>query len=342
MDIKRLSRQTCRFLQPPGVVSWANVGGRLERQGPLGSYFDVTDDDSFFGKKTWEQGEAEMQALALRRALQKGGLTPQDVDCVFAGDLLNQNIGATFSLRDFAIPFYGVYGACSTMGESLSLAAMAVAGGFARIAAAQTSSHFCTAERQYRAPVPYGSQRAPTAQWTATAAGCCVVGAQSEGPYITHTVRGRIVDLGVTDVANMGAAMAPAASATLLHYLRDTHAEPPDFDAIYTGDLGHVGSQLFRELLAAEGLLIKNHVDCGCILYDASEQAVKSGGSGAGCCAAVLCAHILPRLERGTQKRVLFLATGALMSQTTFLQKESIPAVAHLVELTAPEKGAAS
>ena len=209
MDIKRLSRQTCRLLQPPGVVSWASVAGRLERQGPLGAYFDITDDDSFFGKKTWEQGEAEMQAMALRRALQKGGLTPRDVDCVFAGDLLNQNIGATFSLRDFAIPFYGVYGACSTMGEGLSLAAMAVAGGFARIAAAQTSSHFCTAERQYRAPVPYGSQRAPTAQWTATAAGCCVVGAQSEGPYITHTTRGRIVDLGVTDAANMGAAMAP-------------------------------------------------------------------------------------------------------------------------------------
>ncbi len=215
MDIKRLSRQTCRLTDPPGVVSWASVAGRLERQGPLGGSIDITDDDSFFGKKTWEQGEAEMQALALRRALRKGGLTPQDVDCIFAGDLLNQNIGATFSLRDFDIPFYGVYGACSTMGESLSLAAMAVAGGFARIAAAQTSSHFCTAERQYRAPVPYGSQRAPTAQWTATAAGCCVVGVQSAGPYITHTTRGRIVDLGVTDAANMGAAMAPAAHDTL-------------------------------------------------------------------------------------------------------------------------------
>ena len=186
MDIKRLSRQTCRLLQPPGVVSWASVAGRLERQGPLGAYFDITDDDSFFGKKTWEQGEAEMQAMALRRALQKGGLTPRDVDCVFAGDLLNQNIGATFSLRDFAIPFYGVYGACSTMGEGLSLAAMAVAGGFARIAAAQTSSHFCTAERQYRAPVPYGSQRTPTAQWTTTAAGCTSLGSDGPGPYVTH------------------------------------------------------------------------------------------------------------------------------------------------------------
>lgn len=209
MDIKRLSRQTCRLTDPPGVVSWASVAGRLERQGPLGGSIDITDDDSFFGKKTWEQGEAEMQALALRRALRKGGLTPQDVDCVFAGDLLNQNIGATFSLRDFDIPFYGVYGACSTMGESLSLAAMAVAGGFARIAAAQTSSHFCTAERQYRMPVPYGSQRSPTAQWTATAAGCTLLSAQGPGPYITHVTCGKIVDQGITDPNNMGAAMAP-------------------------------------------------------------------------------------------------------------------------------------
>ena len=202
MDIKRLSRQTCRLTDPPGVVSWASVAGRLERQGPLGGSIDITDDDSFFGKKTWEQGEVEMQALALRRALQKGGLTPQDVDCVFAGDLLNQNIGATFSLRDFDIPFYGVYGACSTMGESLSLAAMAVAGGFARIAAAQTSSHFCTAERQYRMPVPYGSQRTPTAQWTATAAGCCILSNEGRGPAVTHAAIGRIVDRGITDANN--------------------------------------------------------------------------------------------------------------------------------------------
>ena len=338
MDVKRLSRQTCRFLQPPGVVSFAAVAGKLEGEGPLGGCFDAVGTDAFCGKKTWEQGEAQMQADALRLALQKGGLAAEDVDCAFAGDLLNQNIGATFALRDFNIPFYGVYGACSTMGETLSLAAMAVASGAVRMAAAQTSSHFCTAERQYRMPLPYGSQRSPTAQWTATAAGCCILGAQAEGPYITHVTRGRIVDLGVTDMTNMGAAMAPAAASTLLHYFADTHTEPQEFDCIYTGDLGQVGSSLLRELLAAEGLLVKNHVDCGCILFDAAEQQVKSGGSGPGCCAAVLCGHILPRLLRRSQKRVLFVATGALMSQTTFLQKESIPAVAHLVELRAPEK----
>ena len=321
MDIKRLSRQTCRLTDPPGVVSWASVAGQLERQGPLGGSIDITDDDSFFGKKTWEQGEAEMQALALRRALQKGGLTPQDVDCVFAGDLLNQNIGATFSLRDFDIPFYGVYGACSTMGESLSLAAMAVAGGFARIAAAQTSSHFCTAERQYRAPVPYGSQRAPTAQWTATAAGCCVVGVQSAGPYITHTTRGRIVDLGVTDAANMGAAMAPAAHDTLTALFRDTATTPRDYDLIVTGDLGYLGHALLTELFRRDGVeLGDNCTDCGLLLYDRVKQDMHAGGSGCGC--------------SGRWQRLVFAPTGALLSPTSSFQGESVPGICHAVVLS--------
>ena len=326
MDIKRLSRQTCRFLRPPGVVSWANVGGRLERQGPLGSYFDVTDDDSFFGKKTWEQGEAEMQAIALRRALQKGGLTPEDVDCVFAGDLLNQNIGATFSLRDFAIPFYGVYGACSTMGESLSLAAMAVAGGFARLAAAQTSSHFCTAERQYRAPVPYGSQRAPTAQWTATAAGCCVVGAQSEGP---------IVDWGITDAANMGAAMAPAAYDTLAALFRDTGTAPSDYDLVVTGDLGYLGHALLTELFRRDGVVLgDNCTDCGILLYHRIRQDMHAGGSGCGCSAAVFNGYLLHGLRTGKWQRLVFAPTGALLSPTSTFQGESIPGICHAVVLS--------
>ena len=334
MDIKRLSRQTCRLTDPPGVVSWASVAGRLERQGPLGGSIDITDDDSFFGKKTWEQGEAEMQALALRRALRKGGLTPQDVDCVFAGDLLNQNIGATFSLRDFDIPFYGVYGACSTMGESLSLAAMAVAGGFARIAAAQTSSHFCTAERQYRAPVPYGSQRAPTAQWTATAAGCCVVGAQSAGPYITHTTRGRIVDLGVTDAANMGAAMAPAAHDTLTALFRDTATTPRDYDLIVTGDLGRLGHEVVTDLFARDGVdMTKNYKDCGLLLYDLERQDMHMGGSGCGCSAAVLNGYLLRGMREGKWNRIIFAPTGALLSPTSTMQGESIPGVCHAVIL---------
>lgn len=332
MDIKRLSRQTCRLTDPPGVVSWASVAGRLERQGPLGGSIDITDDDSFFGKKTWEQGEAEMQALALRRALRKGGLTPQDVDCVFAGDLLNQNIGATFSLRDFDIPFYGVYGACSTMGESLSLAAMAVAGGFARIAAAQTSSHFCTAERQYRMPVPYGSQRSPTAQWTATAAGCTLLSAQGPGPYITHVTCGKIVDQGITDPNNMGAAMATAAYDTLRAYFADTHTGPADYDAIFTGDLGELGHEIVMDLFRQDGVdMTRNYEDCGMLLYDRDRQDMHAGGSGCGCSAAVFNGYLLTGLKQGRWRRILFAPTGALLSPTSSFQGESIPGICHLV-----------
>ena len=338
MTSKRLGRQTVRLAQPPSVVSYANIGGKFEGNGPLSEHFDQLCPDSFFGKDTWEQAESAMQQRVLERALEKGGLMPKDLDYVLAGDLLNQCIGTAFGLRGFDIPFFGLYGACSTMGESLALGSLLISGGHARMTACMTSSHFCTAERQYRMPVPYGSQRTPTAQWTATASGCCILADQGDGPYITHVTCGRIVDKGITDVNNMGAAMAPAAAATLLRYLTDTNTQPQEFDAICTGDLGHVGSQLFRELLAAEGLLLKNHVDCGSLLYDAEGQSVHSGASGPGCCAAVLCGHLLPRLERRGQRRVLFLATGALMSQTTFLQKESIPAISHLVELAAPEE----
>ena len=339
MDVKRLSRQTCRFLRPPGVVSFAAVAGRLEGDGPLGGWFDAVAEDSFCGRDTWEQGEAQMQADALRLALQKGGLSAEDVDCVFAGDLLNQNIGATFALRDFNIPFYGVYGACSTMGETLSLAAMAVACGFASMAAAQTSSHFCTAERQYRMPLPYGSQRSPTAQWTATAAGCCILSRQAEGPYITHAVRGRIVDLGVTDMTNMGAAMAPAAFDTLSALFRDTGTAPKDYDLILTGDLGDVGSRLVVELFRREGVTLENYTDCGLLLYDRKRQDMHAGGSGCGCSAAVLNGMVLEGMRRGKWHRVLFAPTGALLSPTSSFQGESIPGICHAVALSAAKEG---
>ena len=333
MQVKRLGRQTTLFCDPVGVVSWASVVGRMEGSGPLGGSFDLVNEDSFFGQATWEQAEARMQGEALELALQKGGLKAEDVDCVFAGDLLNQNIGATFGLRDYGIPFYGVYGACSTMGESLSLAAMAVAGGSASLAAAQASSHFCTAERQYRTPLPYGSQRAPTAQWTATAAGCCIVGRASEGPYVTHITRGRIVDLGVTDMTNMGAAMAPAAFDTLQAVFRDTGTAPGDYDLILTGDLGDVGSRIVLELFAREGVALENYTDCGLLLYDRKRQDMHAGGSGCGCSAAVLCGYLLPEMRRGRWRRVLFAPTGALLSPTSSFQGESIPGICHAVVL---------
>ena len=329
------------FDAPPVISAWGSAGGKKEGEGPLASAFDYLTQDAAFADENcanWEQAESILQQKAAGICLRKAGIAAKDVDLTFAGDLQAQCTASNYTLRTLATPFAGLYGACSTMTEALCLGAAFAAAGLGRQILAMTSSHFCAAERQFRTPLEYGAKRTPTAQWTATAAGCCLLRPAGQGVGIAAATLGRVQDYNIKDINNMGAAMAPAAAATLLHYLADTHAELRDFDCIYTGDLGLVGSQMLRELLAAEGLLLKNHADCGCLLYDAGEQRVKSGGSGAGCCAAVLCGHILPKLLRRGSRRVLFLATGALMSQTTFLQKESIPAVAHLVELTAPEK----
>ena len=333
MTSRRRGRQTVALLRPPSVVSYANVGGKFEANGPLAGHFDLLCTDSFFGKDTWEQAESAMQQEALTRALEKGGLTPAELDYVLAGDLLNQCIGTAFGLRDFQIPFFGLYGACSTMGESLALGSLLLSGGHARTAACMTSSHYCTAERQYRMPVPYGSQRTPTAQWTATAAGCCILGDQGDGPYITHVTRGRIVDLGVTDMTNMGAAMAPAAFDTLQAVFRDTGTVPGDYDLILTGDLGDVGSRIVLELFAREGVTLENYTDCGLVLYDRKRQDMHAGGSGCGCSAAVLCGYLLPEMRRGRWRRVLFAPTGALLSPTSSFQGESIPGICHAVVL---------
>ena len=340
METKRIGAQTLRFSRPPRVESFANIGAKLEGQGPLADYFDELSEDSFFGEKTWEKGEARMQKRVLSRALEKATRRPEELDLIFAGDLLNQCIGTSFALREFGVPLCGVYGACSTMGESLALAAMSIDGGFARRAAAMTSSHFCTAERQYRAPVPYGSQRAPTAQWTATAAGCCVVGAQSEGPYITHTTRGRIVDLGVTDAANMGAAMAPAAHDTLSALFRDTGTTPRDYDLIVTGDLGYLGHDLLVELFRRDGVTLgDNCTDCGILLYDRAKQDMHAGGSGCGCSAAVLNGYLLQGLRTGKWQRMVFAPTGALLSPTSSFQGESVPGICHAVVLSHTKEG---
>lgn len=330
---------TLLFAQPPVISAWAAVGGKKEGEGPLAPGFDELCRDNRFGQPSWEAAEKYLQLRAARLCMQKGQVAQQQLDLVLAGDLQAQCTASGYALRELGVPFAGLFGACSTMAESLALGAALCSAGYARRLLAMSSSHFCAAERQFRTPLSYGAVRTPTAQWTATAAGCCLLEAQGRGPRITAAVLGRVQDYGIRDINNMGAAMAPAAAATLLRYFGDTHTEPQDYDCIYTGDLGQVGSGMLQELLAAEGLLVKNHLDCGCLLYDPARQQVKSGASGAGCCAAVLCARILPRLARGSQKRVLFVATGALMSQTTFLQKESIPAVAHLVELRSGQDG---
>lgn len=330
---------TLLFPTPPVVAAHAAIGGKKEGEGPLAACFDELSADNFFGQSNWEAAEKEMALRAARLCLKKAETTPDNVSLALAGDLQAQCTASSYALRELGIPFVGLFGACSTMAEALGLGAALCSAGMADGLLAMTSSHFCAAERQFRTPLSYGAVRTPTAQWTATAAGCCLVQAEGRGPRITAAAFGRVQDYAIKDINNMGAAMAPAAAATLLRYFEDTHTDPQDYDCIYTGDLGQVGSGLLHELLAAEGLLVKNHLDCGCLLYDPARQKVKSGASGSGCCAAVLCTRILPRLARGGQERVLFVATGALMSQTTFLQKESIPAVAHLVELRGAENG---
>ena len=335
METKRIGAQTLRFSRPPRVESFANIGAKLEGQGPMADYFDELSEDSFFGEKTWEKGEARMQKRVLSRALEKATRRPEELDLIFAGDLLNQCIGTSFALREFGVPLCGVYGACSTMGESLALAAMSIDGGFARRAAAMTSSHFCTAERQYRMPVPYGSQRTPTAQWTATGSGCCLLACEGEGPYITHVTTGKIVDKGVTDANNMGAAMAPAAYDTLCALFRDTRTKPEDYDLIVTGDLGRLGHQIVSDFFARDGLpLGERYTDCGLLLYDIESQDMHCGGSGCGCSASVLCGYLLRGMREGRWQRMIFAPTGALLSPTTTLQGESIPGICHALILS--------
>ena len=330
-----MGRQTVALAAPPSVVSFANIGGKFEGNGPLADSFDELNEDSFFGQKTWEQGESVMQKRVLENALKKAGLESAQLDYILAGDLLNQCIGSSFALRDFGIPFYGLYGACSTMGESLSLAALLIDGGFAERCAALTSSHFCTAERQYRMPVPYGSQRPPAAQWTATAAGCTILAAEGPGPYVTHVTCGTIEDLGICDANNMGAAMAPAAYKTLTALFRETHTTPRDYDLILTGDLGELGHAIVLDFFRRDGLdLTGNYFDCGMLLYDRKNQDMHAGASGCGCSAAVLNGYVLSGMRAGRWKRVVFAPTGALLSPTSSFQVESIPGICHAVCLS--------
>ena len=331
--MKRLGRYTLLFERRPAILGHAAVCGKKEAAGPLARDFDQTFLDSYLNQESWEKAESMLQTEAANLAIRKAGLQKQDINMVFAGDLLNQCISSTFGLRGMDIPFLGQYGACSTMAQTLIMASIMVECGAANYACAVTSSHFCTAERQYRMPLPYGSQRSPTAQWTATAAGCCILGAQAEGPYITHVTRGRIVDLGVTDMTNMGAAMAPAAFDTLQAVFRDTGTVPGDYDLILTGDLGDVGSRIVLELFAREGVALENYTDCGLLLYDRKRQDMHAGGSGCGCSAAVLCGYLLPEMRRGRWRRVLFAPTGALLSPTSSFQGESIPGICHAVVL---------
>lgn len=326
---------TIIFKNIPSISSYASVVGKKEGEGPLSLHFDIIENDTKFGQDTWEKAESQMQQISAQTALKKANLNKEDIDVMFAGDLLNQCIGSGYSARELNIPFYGLYGACSTMAESLSLASIFVSFGVVNRALALTSSHFCSAERQFRQPLEYGGQRTPTAQWTATGSGAIIVENSDNPPYVKAVTIGKITDLGVKDISNMGAAMAPSAYNTIKSFLQATNSKPNDYDLILTGDLGVVGSDLLIELLLKDGIDIsKIHNDCGKMLYDLNSQDVHAGGSGCGCGASVLCSLILSQVKSGVLKDVLFLGTGALMSTTSTQQGESIPGIAHLVHIS--------
>ena len=327
-------RQSFRLCNPPVITTWASVAGKKESEGPLNQYFDYTDNDSYFGQKTWEQAEKRMQQTALQKLCEKAGLQPKDLGLVFSGDLLNQCIGSSFTLRNTEIPHIGLYGACSTMAESLLLSSMAVAGGFSDRVVAMTSSHFASSERQYRFPLGYGGQRTPTAQWTVTGSGAALVCSTGKGPKITSCTIGTVTDLGIRDANNMGAAMAPAALATIRAHFDDLKLGPDDYDLIVTGDLGQLGKEALLSLAQRSGISLGGKLaDCGTLVFDLINQDVHSGGSGCGCSAITLCGYLLDKLKSGAYNRILFCGTGALLSPVSTQQGLPIPGVCHAVSI---------
>lgn len=337
----RIGKSTIALENPVTISSFAAVGGKKEGDGPYASCFDYIDTDDYFGQSSFELAESAMQGLALQNAIEKRGIEAEALSLLIGGDLLNQCIGTSFGTRDFRVPFFGIYGACSTMSEGLTLASLLTDSGAAKTAAAITSSHFCTAERQYRFPLEYGGQRTPTSQWTATASGALLVEQNCGAPYVRAVTVGTIEDKGITDANNMGAAMAPAAYSTISQFLKDTGYKPSDFDAIVTGDLGNVGSRILCELFERDGISLRGkHLDCGRMIYDQNAQDVHAGGSGCGCAASMLCGYFLPEIKAGRLKNILFAATGALLSPTSSQQGMSIPGISHLAWISA-EKGEA-
>ena len=316
------------------ITSFAAVVGKIESQGPYGDEFDEIVEDNKGSAETWEQAEALLQTKALQHAMDKAGLAPENADLIIAGDLLNQCTGSSYGLKDFYIPFLGIYGACSTFAEGLLLSAAMVNAGYVDNSAAVTSSHFSSAERQFRFPLNYGGVRTPTAQWTATAAGAAIVTPALAPPYIRAATVGKIQDMGITDLNNMGAAMAGAAYDTINRHFKHMGTHPETYDLIITGDLGEVGSEMLYDLFKRDGVELKSrHKDCGLMLYDRERQDVHAGGSGCGCSASMMCGHFLKQVKRGELKRILYAATGALMSPTMVQQGGSIPGISHAVEI---------
>lgn len=332
-----LGKQSIQFEKRPYIISSASVVGSKEAQGPMGELFDKVGYDDKFGGQTWEEAESILQKEALEIALSKAELTKQDLQMVFAGDLLGQSIASSFGMAGYQLPHVGLYGACSTCGLSLTVGSMAVSGGFVEKAACITSSHFASAEKEFRYPLAYGNQRPKSATWTVTGSGAFVLSSKpgkKTRAVIEGATVGKIVDYGIKDSMNMGACMAPAAADTIRQNLEDFGREPKDYDKIITGDLGEVGQSLLFDLLSEKKIdITRQHMDCGIEIYDGEKQHTDAGGSGCGCSAAVLSAYILKKIEEGIWKRVLFVPTGALLSKTSFNEGQSIPGVAHGVVL---------
>lgn len=334
MAEKHIGKQTFVLKNPPSIKATASIVGPKEGKGDLKNCFDYVIPDELWGEDSWEKAESKLVKETFAKVLQNASLSNDKVGCVLAGDLLNQCIAANYGLRETNVPFLGLYGACSTMAESMSIGSMMVEGGFSDNVVCLTSSHYCSAEKQFRYPLELGSQRAPTAQWTVTGSGAVVLSAQGAGPYIKHVTIGKIIDLGISDVNNMGAAMAPAAADTILTHFADTGLVPDYYDLIVTGDLGKVGKKICVDILMMNGLNIEDRYnDCGVMIFNLNEQDMHSGGSGCGCSATVFAGHIYKEIMKGNLKRVLFVATGALMSPISSQQKETIPGIAHAVSI---------
>lgn len=331
---KKVGKQSFKFMSPPVITNTFSIAGPLEGQGPLGARFDTVLEDSYYGEKTWEKTEAKILREAVFNLLNQACLKPTDLDFVLAGDLLDQIVSSNFAMREVEAPFFGLYGACSTLAEGLAVGSMLVDGGFGDRVLVATGSHHDTAERQYRFPTELGVQRPPTSQWTVTGAGSCLLQSQGRGPRVTCATVGRVVDLGSKDPNDMGAAMAPAAADTIRQHLRDFAKEPEDYDLIMTGDLGAVGVELVRTILRKDGLELGDRfTDGGLLVYDREKQDVHAGGSGCGCSAVVFAGHLAKLFAAGKLRRMLLAGTGALLSPLTFQQAETIPSICHAVAI---------
>lgn len=331
---QKIGRQSLQFENAPFILSSASVVGKKEGEGPLGDLFDMVCGSDKFGEDSWEQSESTMQKEAVALALGKAKVTQEEVRYVFAGDLLGQTIATSFGLMSYEIPLFGLYGACSTCGEALSLGAMCVAAGFAERVLAVTSSHFASAEKQFRFPVEYANQRPLSSTWTVTGSGAFLLGSGKSNVQISGITTGVITDYGIRDSMNMGAAMAPAAAKLIVQNFKDFNRAPKDYDLIVTGDLGYVGQEILWKLVKDEGYdICENHTDCGIEIFDKEEQGTQSGGSGCGCSATTLSAYFLPKIASGELKRVLFVPTGAMLSQVSFNEGQNVPGTAHGVVL---------